>query len=361
MLARFFIAGMLVTGLGFAQLPDRDELAAKFKTAETSHQAAEDLLEHFAMGGIRTLLRNLNDLDASSRLAYGNMFRNMDMFRFRDDLNSNLTSVADADSQAMYLMLISSAGRQIADTFFSPYVDDESSPVHVRLAAAGGIIKIQNPALYDRFLAIADNAVVDSSTGQNDLYYANLNKENLGFFLYAKGKADQKDAPHGAIICAIEMSENDDTDLYEALLNNKKKKYYASMIDHAILVGGTKLIDVMLGHKQMKKSLQQLESAKLIAEKFAEYRVKSANTLKGETATLLPYLPVRFGGTASKSGYHSAYAIAKIDATGQMSLVYHNAPFGDGNDNLKAVLTGRTMPANVDFAPVETYVLVAAP
>ena len=361
MVRRTLMVAALFSSVCFAQLPDREALVTKFKSADSSHEAAEALLEHFAMGGIRTMIRNFNELDVDVRLAYGNMFRNMDMFRFRDDLNNNLNTVGDAESKAMYLMLIASAGRQIADTFFAPYVDDENAPVQVRLAAAGGIIKIQNPAFYDKFLAIADRAVVDSSIGQNDLKYANLSKENLGFFLYSKGKLDDKKAPHGAIVCAIEMAQNDDTDVYEALLENKKRKYYPMMIDHAIQVGGTDLLALMAEHKTTKKFRDQIGKAQTIAAKFKEYIGRGAHTLKGKTATLVPYLPVKAGGTATESGYHSAYAIAKVSSTGDITLVAHDAPFGDGNDNLKALLSGKTMAANVDFSPVETFVLVSAP
>lgn len=352
---------LLIPSLSFAQLPDRDELVAKFKSADSSHQAAEGLLEHYGMGGIRTIIRNLNDLDTDARLAYGNMFRNMDMFRFRDDLNKNLGAVADADSKALYLMLIATAGRQIDGSFFAPYVDNEATDTKIRLAAAGGMIQIQNPALYDKFLAIADRAVVDPSTGQNDLYFANLSKENLGFFLYSKGKLDDKKAPHGAIICAIQMAESGDTDVYEMLLNNKMRKYYPMMIDHAIQVGGTDLLETMAAHKSTKKFRNQISSAQAIAAKFNEYWGKRASTLKGKTATLAPYLPIKASGTSTESGYHSAYAIAKISANGDISLVAHEAPFGNGSDNLKQILSGRTMAANVDFSPVETYVLVVAP
>lgn len=361
MVVRYISVLMMISGICMAQLPDRDELKAKLKSQDTSHEAAEALLEHFAMGGIRTIIRNLNDLDATSRLAYGNMFRNMDMFRFRDDLNNNLSSATDNDSKAMYLMLISSAGRQIAQTFFEPYVNDETLPTHVRLAAAGGMIKIQNPGLYDKFLAVADSAVVDPGSGKNDLYFANITKENIGFFLYAKGKIEEKSAPHGAIICAIQMAESGDTDVYEMLLKNKKRKYYPMMIDHAVQVGGTALLETMANHKTTKKFRDQISKAQTVAAKFAEYWGQRSSTLKGKTATLMPYLPIKNGGTSQASGYHSAYAIAKISSAGDISLIAYEAPFGDGNDNLKTVLSGKTMAANIDFAPVESIVLVTAP
>lgn len=361
MFSKFLLVAALVTGVCLGQLPDREELTTKFKSPDTSHEAAESLLKHFGMGGIRTIIRNLNDLDANSRLAYGNMFRYMDMFRFRDDLNNNLTSVGDNESKAMYLMLVGSAGRQIAADFFETYVNDETAPVNVRLAAAGGTIKIQNPELYNRFLEIADRAVVDFSIGQNDLYFANLNKENLGFFLYTKAKIEDKKAPHGAIICAIDMAENEDTDIYESLLNSKKRKYYPIMIDHAVQVGGTDLLAAMANHKSAKKFRTQIDQASEVAAKVAEYRPKLADKLTGKNAVLAPYFPIKTGGTSVESGYHSAYAIAKVSATGDISLLFHSAPFGHDNDNLKTILSGKTMPAYIDFEPAETFVFLPAP
>jgi len=361
MVSKYLLVATLLTSVCLGQLPDRDELTAQFKNPETSHQAAEALLTHFGMGGIRTIIRNLNDLDVNSRLAYGNMFRNMDMFRFRDDLNNNLGSIGDDNSKAMYLMLVSSAGRQIAADFFNTYVNDENAAVKVRLAAAGGTIKIQNPELYNRFLEIADRAVVDFSIGQNDLYFANLSKENLGFFLFTKAKIEDKKAPHGAIVCALEMAENADTDIYETLVNNRKKKYYPIMIDHAVQVGGTDLLAVMEAHKSTKKFRDQISKAKDVAAKVAQYRSKFADKLTGKHSVLVPYFPIKTGGTSEESGYHSAYAVAKVAATGDISLLFHSAPFGHNNDNLKSILSGRTMPAYIDFEPVETYVFVPAP
>ena len=73
-----------------------------------------------------------------------------------------------------------------------------------------------------------------------------------------------------------------------------------------------------------------------------------------------PVLP-EFGTGNGVDGYHSGYAIAKISASGDISLVDYISPFGGSND-LKEILTGKTFPAhNKSWEPVDSYVLVIAP
>ena len=364
MVSKAIITSFIFCIVCFGQaLPDRDELAEKFKNPATSVEASLSLVKHFQMGGLRTMIRNLNELEYKDVLKYGPALRHTDLTRFANDLNNNLQEADGPQTKAFYLSLLSTVGRGLAASNFEPYVADETLPMYVRLAAASALVKVQNPAIYDRFLSLADQAVVDPTLGKDDLRWADINKSNTGFFLYTKGKLSGKEITHGMIITAIAMAEAKDTSIYEDILENVSKRmqrdYYNMMIDHAIRVGGVQLLDVMAGHKRLKKYLDTINTARGFAQKMADHRAKLISTDASELS-VGPVLP-EFGSGTGVEGFHSGYAIAKISASGDISLVDYISPFG-GTDDLKQIISGKTFPAhNSSWEPTESHVLVIAP
>lgn len=360
MVFRTLFLSFLMTAACLGQgLPDRDELIAKFIQEDTSDAAARELVKHFQMGGLRSIIRNLNKLPFKKTLAYGESLRHLDLNRFRNDLNANVGSAKGVQTKAMFLMLLSTVGYQVDPTVFKAHAANEADPLFVRLAAGGGVITVQSPKLYDDFLAMADEAIVDPGTGQDDLRYALLTKKNLGFYLYSKGKLDDKEtATHGAIVCSLAMVEAGDTEVYENLLDHKKRKYFPLMIDRAVKVGGVDLLETMLAHKAAKKFKSQINSGIGAARAVAEYREKFAD--KAKDLNMGPVLYAKSTGTGN-AGYRAGYGVAKINVDGSVTLVTHQAPFG-GSDDLSSLLTGTTFPAhNKRWEPVESYMLVFSP
>ncbi len=344
----------------FAQvLPEREELVKKFLVESTSAEASRELIKHFQMGGLRTIIRNMGSLPYKQALEYGASLRYMNLSRFGNDLNTNLNNADGPQTRAMYLMLLATIGRTIAPETFETVMADESAPMYVRLAAASGVIKVQNPAIYDRFIALADDAEVDPATGKNDLQFADIGKNNIGFFLYTKGKIGGDDMSHGSIICTLAMIDANDVDVYEELLDAKEKKYFDLMIDRAVKIGGVQLLETMQGHKAAKKYRDKIAQAMPAAQAIAQYTDKLLPNGIDNLAIGPALFPTGTG--SGTEGFSAAVAVAKISASGEISIVTHQAPFG-GTDDLKSILAGKTFPAhNIKWEPVDSYVLVIAP
>ena len=159
----FTLTGTLAQG---QLLPDRDELTKKFLIESTTVEASQELIKHFQKGGLRTIIRNINELPPEQRVRYGEVLRHMDLMTFRNDLNANLENATDDESKAMFLMLLATVGRALDQSIFQKYIDDETASIKVRLAAASAIIKVQKPAFYDKFHEIAEDAEIDLTTGK---------------------------------------------------------------------------------------------------------------------------------------------------------------------------------------------------
>lgn len=352
-------------------LPDRDELIAKFKVKETSDQAAIDLIKYYEMGGLRSIIRNVNELPPELRLQYAHVFRYMDLSRFRNDLNANVAEADNAETRAMWLMLLSTIGRMLTPDTFTKYSDDPGQPIMVRLAAASGLVQVQNPAHFDKFMEIAEEAEYDPGTGKNDFKFANISKaRSMGLYFYSRGKVDNgtKDKPsQGQILTALYMAENNDADLYNAVLKLRSKKYVPLMIDRAIQIGSSDLLEVMAKDKFTKKRYKEpIAQAKTAAAAMASHRKSlyeyqsSAAMEANDSATPLGARVIWTGNGGGQEGYRSAYAIVKVSADGTMSILEHAKPYG-GGDNIKESFSGKTLPAYIDWKPVDSTYLVVAP
>jgi hypothetical protein len=362
MLVRSLLISLLFSCVCFGQaLPDRDELVKKFLNESTSSDAAKDLITHFQMGGLRTILRNIDQLPLETRLQYGEVLRHMDLIRFRNDLNGQMEGAGDAETRAMYLMLLSTIGRTLDKSIFEKYIDDETQDLRVRLAAAAGPCKIQNPAAFDRLYEVAEKAEIDPATGRNDFRFCDISKANLPFYFYTKGiVGNKKKVSHGAVLSAIAIAEADSVEIYEHILDMRQKKYIEAMIDRAIQVGGVELLNTMADHKFTKKKFKdEIAAAIAPARKLAEYRAKYMDKVDKETTPIGPLVPT-FGSGTGRDGFRSAYAVVKVSETGDMSIMTFEKPYG-GTDNLKQILTGTTLPAWQNWKPVESYALVLCP
>jgi len=352
---------VIVIGVSaFGQLlPDRDELVQKFLAESTSVEASRELIKHFQKGGLRTIIRNINELPPHQRIRYGEVLRHMDLMTFRNDLSANMENAPDDDSRAMFLMLLATVGRALDQSIFQKYVDDQTAPVKVRLAAASGIIKIQKPSLYDQFHEIADTADIDPTTGQDDFVYADIHKSNVGFYLYTRSQLDQDKMSHGVIITALVMAENDSVDIYNKILDEKKRKYIPLMIDRAVKVGGVQLLEAMSDHKTCKKSLDEIQKGLAAAKFIAQYRNMFMDKLEKSNEPIGPLLPLFCPGQGAEEGFRPGYAVVKVSAEGDISLLYNGNPFG-GSSDFENALRGHTVPAYMDWKPVESYALVLA-
>lgn len=359
---RILSLGILLScTFAFGQLPEREELVAKFVKDETNLEGATELMKHFQSGGIRTIMRNLEKISPELREKYGRMLSRADLLRFRNDLNAKLGQVEDPNSKAVFLNLLASIGRELPPSVFEPMAKDETLPLSVRLAAHSGLIKVQNPKIYDAFHEVAEDAIYDPTTGQNDFFWAHLVKsENNGFYLYTRGKLYADKVKDGTIKAAIMMAENESTDMYTALLDLRKRKFVPMMIDRAVQVGGTALLDLMAEHKfTRKKYASQIAEARKAAAAIQPFRSRFMDKADVTQTPLGALVPVRAKGSGAEKGYPSGYAIIKVSKDGVMSVESHHNPFG-GSDNIKDIATGTTLPGYVNWEPVDTYYLVVA-
>ncbi|QTD49138.1 hypothetical protein [Sulfidibacter corallicola] len=332
----------------------------KFLKGDSDH-AASELIKHFEMGGLRTIIRNLNALPDEKKIQYMHVLRHMDLFRFRNDLNANLTEAKDDTSKMVALRLLATFGDRLSPEVFEPHVANEENSVAVRLAACSGLIQAQRPSNYDRFIEIANKAIVDPTTGQDDFAFAEISHQNRGFFLYTKSKLEDKKAPTGAILISVYLAQNKNDDIYTNVLNLRRRKLVPYMIDRAVMAGAPALLDVMAEHRSAKKFRDQISRAKPAAQAVAKYRAKFFDQYEKDQAPIAARIPHKGTGSAAEGNYHAAYAVVEVSAEGDMKVVVHEKPFGSGGDNLQSVLSGKTLPAYVKWQPVASYYLVVAP
>ncbi|MCB1041909.1 MAG: hypothetical protein KDC35_03160 [Acidobacteria bacterium] len=343
--------------VALSQLPDRDELIAKLNDPAASQQAFQDLVVHYQLGGVRSILRNLNQLPAETRIAYGRALMHLDLFRYRNDLNANLTETNDPESKALYLQMLATFGRQLESSVFEPYINNEQEDIRVRLAAVSGTIKIQNPVFYEKFYEIAKDAEYDPETGQDDFAFADIDMSNQGFYYFTRGKLAADDVSDAHILTAIRMADKQSTELYTMLLDLKSKKIVPKMIDRAVRVGGVALLEVMEGHKTAKKMLDEIKKAKTAAAAMAKYQ--SLDVSNAESYPIVAAVPRTVRGKGAE-GMGGGFAVIKVAEDGTATVMEHMNPFG-GSDEIKA-LAGRTfVPAMLNFKAVESFVFVTAP
>lgn len=360
MLLRSLVLTGLMTAFAFAQgLPDRDKLTQEFVKSSSSDAAALELFKHFQMGGLRTVIRNLNELPEQHREQWGYGLKHMNLFRFRNDINGLLQSAKDESTKSTNLMLLSTMGRAIPNDVFAPFFRNASEPLHVRLAAGAGMIQIQNPGLYDEYYTTAEESVYDFDLDRNDFQYALLDKTNVGFFLYTKAKVEDKSPTHGMIVSAIRMIEKGDTEIVDAVLNTREKKYVPLLIHQAIRRGAPNLLQFMLEHKRGKRFDEEIGRAMPAAQMVAKYYDQLNKTFEETDHYVGPRI-VRVGkGSGGMEGYPGGYAIVKVKADGTTEILEHTNPFG-GTDNLKSLVEANTFPAHLNFEPQEAVVLLEA-
>lgn len=352
---------LLFAGLCFGQeLPDRDELVAQFKDPATIEPAVRELYKSFGMGGIRSVMSNINKLEPQQRLQWVRTFHYMDFNRFFNDVVGNLENAPDAETKAMWMMLLASEGRTVDPNFFEKYATDESQDLKLRLAAMSGFCMRQDPERYKRFYALADKAVVDPETGRNDLAYALLTKENQGLFFYTRSMLEKGKSSHGAILIALAMADAGDSQVFTKIIELKDKKYTSMMIDRAVAVGGVAILDAMASHKLMKKDLAEINAAKPGAAAIAAHisKLYAQQTHDKTKVPMAAVLPLSLPGSGSQ-GKHAGFAIVKVDANGDVSVVEQASPTGAAIQ--VSGLPAKTVPAYLDWAPIESFYLLSVP
>ncbi len=354
---------MLLIGaqmMALAQMPDREVLVEQLKDPATSQQAFADLVVHYQLGGVRSILRNLNELPNPTRLAYGQALLSLDLFRFRNDLNANLTEATDPEAKALFLQMLATCGRQLDSAVFDPYIDNEDEDIRVRLAAVSGPIKIQNPTYYDKFFEVAKKASFDPSTGRDDFKYADIDMSNQGFYYYTRGKIASDGVSDVHVYTAIRMAGPASGELFTTILDLKWKKFVPLMIDRAVRVGAPALLDVMADHKTAKKFKDEIAKARPAAATIATYLNRGPDFNSKDQYPIAAALPRNLKGTGD-DGLAAGYGIVKIAADGSSTLVEHMAPFA-GNESLKADFSNyHAIPAFVNFSPVESFAWVTSP
>ena len=346
----------------FGQMPEREELEKMLNNDQTSAEGAAQLIKHFQAGGQRTIMRNLPEMSPATRLKYAQMFMHQDLMRFRNTLNEAVPKVTDPEGRAMMLSILATFGRSLTPAVFDPYANDETAPLRLRLAAMSGLIRVQSPKLYDRFIEMATEANMDPSVGPYDFEFVDISrKSNMGFYLYLRGKLSGEKVSEGMIKAAIHMSNNESSDVYELLLGKMKRKQIPLLIDHAVRIGGVKLLDAMAVHKKTKKKFAaQISTAKKAAAAIAPYMSKLMGS--GTDPTKYPIgsvVPLSGKGSGGTPGYTTGIAIVKVAADGSMSLAAHVNPFG-GSDNLADICSGKTFPAHQNWEAMESYYLIYA-
>lgn len=357
--------GLLVAFSALGQgLPDREEAVKKLLNRDHTVEGARTLIDHYQLGGIRTVIRNLENMDASSRMSYAHVLKYLDLFRFRNDLNRSLQDAKTDEAKAVFLMLLATFGQQLDPvSVFQPYADDESLPLFVRLAAVSGMVQIQNPTYYDRFIEIANEVDLDEPLGPV-FRYAEMSMKNQGFYYYLRETLNPDRSSvktqHGAIIAAIAMAENESGQLYEWILELHDRDYLPMMIDRAVMVGGVDLISVMQEHKTSKKKFRdELAKAAGAAEAMAQFRDKWMNTVSPDVYPLAPLIPEEFLGYNVPSPMKE-FGMVKVDKDGHVELVAHVSPFGSSAKLKSAFTDFNTMPGYQDWEPVERYMFVTA-
>lgn len=340
-------------------LPDRDKLTEELMQLETRVDATRGLVESYQLGGIRTILRNLGEMPLESRMDFAQMFQGLDLFRFRNDLNTNLNDSKEKESKALFLMLMSQFGRKVDLSVFEQYANDEDEVRFVRLAAATGLVKFQNPKYYDLFVSLTEDIDLDLESAENDFRFADISMGNKGFYYYVQTKLTKEESTHGYVMTALVMATRESSDLYAKILNLRQRKYVPLMINRAIEVGGVELLEMMREEKACKKFRDEIEKAIPAAKIVAEYWDKLFDRSNPEQYPIRPLTP--FDLKPRGMALNRSYAIVNVSATGEMHVVEEFGPFCQKAEALRAAFEGKkTFPAYLEWNPVESLILVSS-
>jgi len=339
---------------------ERDVFVGKLIKPETTLEGAQGLYDSYQLGGVRTIIKQFNNMPADLALQYAFAFRNLDLFRFRNDMNANLLEAKSPEHRGVALMLLSSLGRQIDANTFMKFAENPTEDIRVRLAAATCLCAVQNPRYFELYAQIAEEAVVDYETGRNDFVYCDFTFVSPGLFYYLKPKLEERStSTHGVKIVMLQTVNPNSTEFYEMLLEAREKDYFPMMVNQAIKVGSVDLLKMMADHKRAKKIKDKVQAAIPAAALVAKYKPKTFKHAKKEQYPIgaLFSRPMQGKGV---EGYLKGSAALKVDANGTISVLEESSPFG-GSGVFSSYSGKTTMAAKLDFQPVESIYLVVAP
>lgn len=338
----------------------RDIYIKKLKNPAETVAGAEGLFEEYQLGGVRTIIRQLNNLPEDLAFQYVYALKNLDLFRFRNDMNANLQGAETVAQKGVALMLLSSLGRRIDSDIFMKFAENPTEDIQVRLAAATCLSAIQKPKYFDLIADIAETSVVDYATGRNDFRYCDFSQVNRGLFYYLKPRLDvRKTATHGVKMVMLMVVPPSATEFYQLMLDKKDKDYFMMMINQAANHGGTELLNTMAASKRAKKLWSTVNAAKPVAALVTGAKSKlfsKSEKVKYPLGALIP----RSYSVKGQNGLSASVALIKVDASGTISIVEEESVSGSKGafDFMKGK---KTMPAKIDFTPVDSMYLMVAP
>jgi len=345
---------------GVMALDNRDEFVDQLIDPSETVIGAEGLFESYQLGGVRTIIKNLNKMPADLALQYAHAMSNLDLFRFRNDMNGNLQSAKTVEQKGAALLLLSSLGRKIDSGIFLEFAEDINEDIRVRLAAATCLAAIQNPTYFELFAEIAETSIVDPATGRNDFIYCDYTNISRGLFYTLKPKLDVKStAKHGVIMVMLQVVKPGHNEFYTKLIDLRRKEYYDMMINQAARAGAVDLLDTIANHKKAKKVWDMAKSARPAALMVAKYRDQLFNKSNKKKYPIGSLIPPQYAANG-RDGYSASFAILKVDAEGVMSVVQEESILGSKGP-FSALNGKKTMAAKLDFAPIESLYFVVSP
>ncbi|PIE90242.1 MAG: hypothetical protein CR997_06545 [Acidobacteria bacterium] len=341
-------------------LDNRDKFVAQLVNPAETVAGAEGLFDSYQLGGVRTIIKNFNQMPPELAMQYAYALRNLDLFRFRNDMNANLQNAKTLEQKGIALLLLSSLGRRIDSSIFQQVAENPAEDIKVRLSAATCLCAIQNPKYFDLFAEIAELAVCDPETGQNSFIYCDFSNVSKGMFYYLLPKLDSKTtATNGVILSLLQIVSPGNSDFYTKLLDLRKKDYYRLMIDRAARVGAVDLLDLMSSSKRAKKLWDQIKAVRPAAAMVAKHKDQlfcQSDQKKYPIGSLIPRVFTMNG----KMGLSSGIAIVKVDESGNVSILEEHSPAGV-TGAFSSISGKKTMAAKLDFVPVESYYVLYAP
>ena len=351
----FFLVHLQVSGFD-----ERDVLVEKLIQPETTVEGAEGLFELYQLGGVRTILKQFNNMPHDLAYQYAYSLRNLDLFRFRNDLNANLQEAKTVEQKGVALMVLSSLGRQIDSEIFLTFAEDVNENIKVRLAALSCLAAIQNPKYFELFAQVAEESVVDYETGQNDFMYCDMSNVSKGLFYFLKPRLNERStATHGVKMVMLHALPPNATDFFDKMLENREKKYFSMMINKAMKCGGTELLDYLANDKRAKKLKDQIDKARPVAAMINKYKAQIFSASNQEQFPI-GSLVSRFYSVKGRDELSASFAVIKVDATGTISMVQEQSPVGM-TGAFNNLIGKKTMAAKLDFAPVESLYFAVAP
>jgi hypothetical protein len=254
------LAGITLSFSIWAQ-EDRQIYIDQLKNEETVPAALSALYEKYQLGGVRTVIRNLNEMPTSIGYSVIQTLGELDLWRFRNDMIANVETAQTTEQKALAVYLLAELARRVDPATFQELISASDTPDQVKMAAFSGLLRIRKPEYFDQFLDYLMSLEKEKKYSLDLYRFFNFRDISQALFYYYKPKLEDRKFQNDAFFKTIlHFVPKGETDLYEKMVVMRQKDHFPLMYTAIIKNGDVAALDFLVSHKKAKKMVDELET-----------------------------------------------------------------------------------------------------